>query len=225
MSREWVEESSRRKECVVKRDRIVKGLGRFGLVAAGAVLALALSGVAAASTSNAVSNGDFETGSLAPWTTFTTSNGTINGGDVQMFDTTGNGASYAAHFNVGEVNFISGDFEGGGIQQNFFGGGSYTVSADVAAYAPEGNYDCGDFELLVDGNAVASYNFGPGYPNTNACMTGETMRAHLSGTASVGLGWHQVRVLITRPWTTELGVTPDQYVDNVIVARKLTKVT
>jgi hypothetical protein len=48
---------------------------RFGFVAVGGVLMLALAGVAAAPGSNAVANGDFQTGSLAHWNTFTTSNG------------------------------------------------------------------------------------------------------------------------------------------------------
>jgi hypothetical protein len=196
---------------------------RFGFVAAGAVLMLALAGVAAASGSNAVVNGDFQTGSLAPWSTFTTSNGTISGGDVQMFDTTGSGASYAAHFNVGQVSFVDGDYEGGGIYQNFYGSGTYTVSADVAVHEPSGaaNASCGNFELLLDGTVVASHNFG-GYPST--CLSGQTLRDHLSGAVntSFALGLRQVEVRITRPYTT-VGITPDEYVDNVLVIRKLTK--
>jgi hypothetical protein len=197
---------------------MTKQFGRFGLVVAGALVALALAGVSAASGLNAVSNGDFETGSLASWTTFTTANGTINGGDVQMFDTTGNGASYAAHFNVGEVNF-TGLYEGGGISQNFFGSGSYKVSADIAAVSPNhDNGDCGDFELMVDGHTVSSYDFGQ-------CYLGVPVRSHLEGTVQLRLGWHQLAVRITRPYTTLAGnETPQQYVDNVSLVRKLSRV-
>jgi len=187
------------------------------------VLVAALAGVAAASSWNAVANGDFQTGSLAPWATFTTSNGTINGGDVQLFDTTGSGATLAAHFDAGEVSFTS-NLEGGGISQSFFGSGTYTVSADVAVAANAGNYACGYFELLLDGTTVSSWNAG-GYPSS--CVSGGTYRAHLAAVVNTSNAatWHQVAVRITRPYITEPGLTPDQYVDNIWVIRKLTKVT
>ncbi len=38
--------------------------------------------------------------------------------NVVSFDTTGDGATFAAHFNVGQVDFISGDQEGGGLFQD-----------------------------------------------------------------------------------------------------------
>ena len=204
----------------------MRGFRRFGLVAAGAVVVLALAGVASASGLNAVANGDFQTGSLGPWTTFTTANGTINGGDVQSFDTTGGGASLAAHFNVGQVVFNPGVYEGGGIYQNFVGSGNYSLSADIATFAPAGNQACGKFDLLLDGTVVASHDFG-GALTTGTCNTGETDRFHLSASVNTSfqIQTHQVEVRITRPFTTQVGLTPDQYVDNILVIRKLTKVT
>ena len=65
---------------------------------AACVAALAVTLVASAAP---VPNGDFETGDLTGWTTFTTTNGTIGTPAVVPFDTTGSGASNAAEFNVG----------------------------------------------------------------------------------------------------------------------------
>jgi hypothetical protein len=206
----------------------MRAFRRFGLVVAGGVVVLALAAVASASGLNAITNGDFQTGSLAPWTTFTTANGTINGGDVQAFDTTGGGASLAAHFNVGQVVFNPGVYEGGGIRQNFIGSGSYTLSADIAAFEPlgEGNDSCGKFDLLLDGTVVASHDFG-GVDSTGLCNSGETDRFHLSAAVntSFAIQTHQVQVRITRPFIAFIGGTPEQYVDDILVVRKLTKVT
>jgi hypothetical protein len=79
---------------------------------AACVAALAVTLVASAAP---VVNGDFETGDLTGWTTFTTANGTIGTPAVVSFDTTGTGASNAAKFNVGRQVLGSGAPEGGGI--------------------------------------------------------------------------------------------------------------
>ena len=100
--------------------------------------------------------GDSRTRSLAPWTTFTTANGTIDGGDVQMFDTTGSGASYAAHFNVGEVNYTPGDFEGWRRLAGVPTDEVLTRSRRTLRAATPGNPDCGKFvTLMVDAPLVA----------------------------------------------------------------------
>src|SRR4051794_15573680 len=90
-----------------------------------AVAALFVAAAAAA----AVVNGDFESGDLTGWTTFTTANGTLGTPAVVSFDTTGTGASRAAQFNVGE-NTYTGVYEGGGIYQIVNATGLFTVSAD-----------------------------------------------------------------------------------------------
>ncbi len=90
------------------------------------MLALVL-GAAGTVDANLLTNGDFQTGSLAPWTAFTTGNGTNGAGfpNVVSFDTTGSGASLAAQFQVGEVTF-TGAQEGGGIFQSLtLAGGTY----------------------------------------------------------------------------------------------------
>ena len=91
-----------------------------------------------------LTNGDFETGNLNGWTTFTTTNGTIGTPSVTSFDVTGAGASLAAGFNVGNVQNPGNN--GGGIFQTFnFGGGSLSVSVDIAsAVGSIGNSDAVD---------------------------------------------------------------------------------
>ncbi len=188
------------------------------LVAAGAAFALAAAGIASANGPSLIANGDFQTGTLSSWTTFTTANGTINGGNVQLFDTTGFGASDAAHVNAGDAVF-TGLYEGGGIYQTFYGQ-PYGISADIAAHDTGGlaNASCGKFELLVDNVLIASHDFA-------GCPAGGTVRAHLFGVVkNAGQTFHEVRIRITRPFTTAPGLTPDEYVDNVIVTNKLHRV-
>jgi hypothetical protein len=190
------------------------------LLGAGLAAALTFVAVASAVGANGVVNGDLETGSLSPWVTFTTANGTIGTPGVGSFDTTGTGASLAAEFNVGEVNF-TGQNEGGGIYQNF-SGAPYTVSADVATQAAPGhpnNGDCGTFFLQLDGSTIASHAFG-------TCPGSSVARWHFFVHIPNGvLGFHQLRILIER---TFLGsgptLTPGEYVDNVRVDLRLSKV-
>jgi hypothetical protein len=142
---------------------------------AACVAALAVTLVASAAP---VVNGDFETGDLTGWTTFTTANGTIGTPAVVSFDTTGTGASNAAKFNVGRQVLGSGAPEGGGIHQSVnTAAGEFDVSADVAvrleAAAEIDASSCGSFELLVDGAVVAGHDFGN-------CDGGVTERSTLS---------------------------------------------
>jgi hypothetical protein len=197
---------------------------KFLLVGVSLVAMLAFVATAGASL-NSVRNGDFQTGSLAPWVPFTTSSNGTNGTalpDVQSFDTTGFGASLAAHFNVGEVNF-TGVNEGGGISQSFAGRGSYRFSADVAVLPPVSNQSCGVFELQVDGGQVDYWDSGSS--NTGGCAGGVVYRHTLQGSVSfLTGGYHTVSIEIWRPFISQIGSTPDQYVDNISVVPKLARV-
>jgi hypothetical protein len=164
-------------------------------------------------------NGDFEAGTLAGWTTFTTYNGSLGTADLpdaNLFDTRGNGqASLSARFQVGETAYIGDGHtsQGGGIYQSFNTAlGSFVVSADLASQNLSGsiNSSPGKFDLYLDGSLMASRNFdalfGWIYP-------GQTQRSSISTTLPFTAGTHEIRFLITRPWVT--GDTPYQYLDNV----------
>ena len=163
-----------------------------------------------------LANGDFETGDLTGWTPFTTANGTL-GPDmpqVVMFDMNGT-PSYAAKFQVGQVEYTPDAYEGGGIYQNVdLPAGQYEItgSAEIAS-SFEGpgvrNDEAGRFELLVDGTVVATHVFGPIAAN-------ETKRSTLMATVSVDVGgYHEIRFRITRPYLP----SPFQYIDSVYLAQ------
>jgi len=162
-----------------------------------------------------LTNEDFETGDLTGWTNFTTANGTVGSGgfpNVVSFDTTGSGASLAAHFRVGELEF-AGAGGGGGIFQSInLAAGSYDLSADIASFNPHAdasNNSGGIFDLLLDGIVLDSVDFG-------TIASGVTERGLLASINIVTAGPHEVRIRMTRPFKQASG-TPEQYVDNVIL--------
>jgi len=192
-----------------------------------AVVAAAFTAFTAwAASAASVSNGDFETGGLTGWTTFTTANGALGDGLplVTPFDTTGAGLSSAAEFNVGQAvfeGFGNTDPQGGGIYQSVTtGAGLFTISADTAAVNQNALFDissCGLFELLLDGSVVASHDYG-------VCAPSATLRTTLAATGlALTAGSHEIRVRITRPLTTSAGSpfragSPLEYVDNVTLS-------
>ncbi len=176
------------------------------------VVALLVLVMASASEAVSIQNGDFETGDLTGWTTFTTSNGTLGTGfpQVVMFDTDNDGSSsLSAMFRVGEVVHNS-TWQGGGIYQDVgLYAGSLTITADIAVLddTVSGNYQGGLFELLFDGAMVDSHDFG--YVALNQA------EYHVLTTISaVTAGTHEIRFRMRRPYT-QSSVTPRQYIDDV----------
>ena len=158
-------------------------------------------------------NGNFETGDFTGWTEFNTSAGGTSVFQVAQFDTAGTGTpSYAAEFEVGEV---SGGIGGGGLGQ---GAGIYqnvsltagllNLSLDIAATSPGNNADAGTFQLLLDGNVVASQPMGP-------ISFNQTIRSTLDYSGNVTAGTHQIAIDIRRGYGTESPDTPFEYLDNV----------
>jgi hypothetical protein len=160
-----------------------------------------------------VVNGDFETGSLAGWTTFVTPGGTLGTPglpDVVSFDVDGDAStSLAARFMVGGA--VAGGSGGGGIFQNFVTtGGLVSVTANVASFASQrGNFDGGLFTLQIDGTDIDSVFF-------NDIGAGSTRRATLGGSLLLGAGTHELRFVLFRIFGIgDLGVTPFQFIDDV----------
>jgi hypothetical protein len=183
------------------------------LVVALVLGALSLTTASAYATSIPLTNGDFETGTLAGWTTVDTVNGNLGFAplpNVASFNTTGSGASDAAHFEVGEDTF-TGVQAGGGIYQSFFAGdGTLTLTADIAAFSTIGNLEGGVFSLLLDGTPLDTISL-------ELINGNQTLRGILTGTTTVAAGTHTVEILVTRRFINLSGQTPFEYVDNVTV--------
>jgi len=168
-------------------------------------------------------NGDFETGNLNHWTSFTTSNGNLGSfyglPNVVSFDVTGTGTpSDAAQFQIGQASFNPGSQEGGGILQTFnnASAGQYSIYADIAAFynasSSFSNGSAGLFTVLVDGVAITSTDLG-------GITGGQTNYSTLTGTTFLSQGSHQLAIEITRPFLNGggFGHTPLEYLDNVQV--------
>ena len=161
-------------------------------------------------------NGDFETGDLTGWTTFTTANGTLGDAlpSVDLFDTT-NGPSLAAHFNVGDAVYPQLQEGGGLLQHLVLGPGSYTFTADIASEDdPNGkiNGAAGIFSLLIDGTQLAQVDLG-GFTALNPIL-----RGNLSASFDLATeGTHEFEILITRPYGSGGDQTPQEFVDNMVL--------
>ena len=167
-----------------------------------------------------IENGDFESGELSGWTTFTTPNGTLGAPefpDSVMFDTNGDGvASKSLRFKVGKLSHGENHrvLQGGGIFSNLWlEGGKVLIEADIASSysSPKDrrNLAGGLFELLLDGRVLAVHDFGP-------VDSGSTKRFKLKGGASISTGTHEIRVRIRRSYASLSGVqAPQQYLDNI----------
>jgi hypothetical protein len=180
---------------------------------------LIAAGVPTAKAGPILLNGDFQTGTLGPWTSFTTENGSIDDSpNVLSFNTTGTGASLAAQFSVGEVTY-TGLPEGGGIEQSFTlsSGGTFDFFASIASQNTFDlpNADAGTFSIVIDGTALASDDLGNfAFPCWGACN--QMFTSTLSGSVSLAPGAHTFEVLVTRDFLCCGDV--EQYVDNVSLA-------
>lgn len=165
-------------------------------------------------------NGDFETGTLAGWTTFTTPNGSLGPGlpTVTQFDVTGSGtSSYAAEFQVGQTTVDrTRTEEGGGIYQMFdVSAGEYNIGADFAAQnnflLGLGNAEGGIETVSIDSVTVGTVDFGFIDP-------GQILRGSVLTTTYLSAGPHEITIELTRGYLNgSYGGTPLQYVDDVQV--------
>lgn len=170
-------------------------------------------------------NGDFQTGGLSNWTTFTTANGTLGSGrpTISNFDVAGSGlGSSALGLSVGYLTppcsfpgiYCPLPTEGGGIKQTAsFSGGLTLLQADVAVanstlYGGL-NGDGGTFSLFLDGLLLDSFSIGE-------ITAGTVQRGHLEFTSFVSAGSHTLEILVTRQHSESRSLT--QYIDNVAVS-------
>ena len=174
-----------------------------------------------ASATQLITNGEFTTGDLTGWTTFTTSNGSLGPSplpQVTSFDVTGTGATNAAQFQVGEAVYDGGTQQGGGLSQTVVAtAGTISFSASIAAYdINAGNADAGTFSVLLNGAVEDTVAFG-GIDSLTP------LRGQLSFDASVAAGPQTIEILMTRVFANGnadtcgvlLGCTPFQYVTDI----------
>jgi hypothetical protein len=162
---------------------------------------LALAGTARAQ----LVNGNFATGNLAGWsisntvgsvTPFGLETGGTAVAQVVLFDIAGTGTPVnCAVFQVGQTGGeIGASSPGQGIvlsQYVLLNPGQLTMSLDIAAYSPGNNGDAGTFQLLLDGNVMASDVMGfIGFQNT--------IRSSLDYAGAIAEGTHQIGIEITR---------------------------
>lgn len=171
---------------------------------------LAMTSVVA--SANLFTNGGFETGDLTGWSVKPTANGKTNVQNVQVFETVLGVPSLAAHFQVGQVTFASGQQEGIELVQqlSLTAGTLYQFSYNVAANhtgTSGSNSQGGIFTAVVNSSFVGS-SFAVG-----SIAFGTVVRGTVTGSFTpTSTGMYDVGIRITRPFTVP--ATLNQYVDN-----------
>ena len=170
---------------------------------------------AGSARANLLTNGDFETGDLGGWTVRLTPNGHTFAQQVVAYDIDGPGplgSSPAANFWVGQLNFMSGAWEGVEMVQDLAltGGTQYTFDADLSVFrnpTSPNNGSGGRFEVIVDGAVLATWDSG-------SIIQGVPEYSHLTATFTPAVSAnHEVGLRITRPF---FATDVQQYVDNVV---------
>ena len=163
--------------------------------------------------SNLLNNGSFQAGDFRNWSLDATANGTAGIG-FPIVTVWPLGGSNAAQYEVGQVSFISGDFEGAMLLQRFAtSDGTLDLTFNWAAMGAgmRSNADAGLFQLVLDGAVLNSFDVGHIAPT-------ELLHGTLTGTASVTAGVHLFEIDILRPFQSGQGTTPYQFVTGASVS-------
>jgi len=162
---------------------------------------------------NLLNNGSFQTGDFTSWMLGSTANGTAGVG-FPIVTTWPLGGSNAAQYEVGQINYVNGDFEGAMLLQGFAAsGGTLDLAFDWAAMGDgiHNNSDAGLFQLVLDGLVLNSYDVGHIGPKS-------LFNGTLSGTASVAAGMHFFEIDILRPFQSGQGSTPYEFITGASVS-------
>jgi|HubBroStandDraft_6_1064221.scaffolds.fasta_scaffold377208_1 hypothetical protein len=185
----------------------MKKLSIFGA----ALLALMMASTVLASANNLLNNGSFELGNFTDWIQGVTPNGTPGAG-FPIVTTWPLGGMNAAEYEVGEVTF-DGTLQGATLSQTFSTTGGMLSLGFMYAAMGDGihqNADGGDFVLLLDGTVLNSFDVGT--INATQLITGSLM-----GTDTVSPGVHTFEIEILRPFLSNPGNTPYQYITGAFV--------
>ena len=177
------------------------------------VLVALLIAMVGSASANLLVNGSFQDGNFNGWTLGTTSNGTAGQGFPIVTAWPVNPAINSAEYEVGQVNFDPGVYEGATISQMFTsGGGMTTLSFDWAAMGDgiHTNAEGGLFELILDGSILASHDVGQITAN-------QLVNGTLSDTLNLTPGQHTFQVDILRDFLSAPGNSPYQYITNADV--------
>jgi PEP-CTERM motif len=155
---------------------------------------------------NLLFNGSFEDGNFNNWLLGTTQFGSPGQG-FPIVTTWPLGGMNAAEYEVGETESGTG-YQGATLSQEFTtSGGSISFGFMYAAMGDgiHHNADGGLFELLLDGVVLNSFDVGAIDPN-------QIINGTLTASAMVSAGEHDFQIDILRPYLTDPGNTPYQYV-------------
>ena len=176
-----------------------------------ALLALLIVSAGLASAGNLLNNGSFQSGSFPPWVQGATPNGTPGAG-FPIITAWPLGGMNAAEYEVGEVSF-DGTLQGATLSETFSTTGGTLSMGFMWAAMGDGihqNADGGYFALVLDGVTLASFDVGTINPT-------QLINGSLMATDPVSAGMHTFEIEILRPYLSNPGNTPYQYVTGAYV--------
>jgi hypothetical protein len=172
------------------------------------LVSLLIVAAGSASAGNLLVNGSFQDGNFTGWTLGTTADGTAGQGFPIIACWPPDPCLNSAKYEVGQVNFNPGVFEGATISQMFTSGGGMTTLSVMWAAMGDGvhtNGEGGLFELILDGTILASHDVGQIGPT-------DLVNGTLTDTLNLSAGTHTFEVDILRPFLANPGNTPYQYI-------------